>query len=333
MGPAAAGWSSIYGVLGLAWSAGAPGFPFGHEHDRYGETISVLDPVTRSGAAPVVAVLGLFGALVAGALTRVATRAAIAVAWVYAVGLTFVLPDYRPLIRVAYTPMLLIGEVGFAEMYPWPVLNQMLCIGGGLLWAGTAVVATRRRRSSCTSCGRADAAEGTDGRLAAARWGRVATYVAVGVPLIYCLTRWAWALGIPLGVSREFLRAGEADTPGIWLIGAMLGTLGAGGAVLTLGLIQRWGEIYPRWIPGLRGKTVRPRTAIVPATLVAIMVTTAGLMYVRITVLGQLPGEFRENVATVGPELFWPLWGIALGAATYAYHLRRRPACRVCGRS
>jgi hypothetical protein len=62
------------------------------------------------------------------------------------------------------------------------------------------------------------------------------------------------------------------------------------------------------------------------------MVTTAGLMYIRVTVLGQLPGGMRDNIATVGPEMLWPLWGFALGAATYAYYLRRRPACRLCDR-
>lgn len=34
------------------------------------------------------------------------------------------------------------------------------------------------------------------------------------MPLIYCLTRWAWALGIPLGVSPEFLRASPQATAG-----------------------------------------------------------------------------------------------------------------------
>jgi hypothetical protein len=33
-----------------------------------------------------------------------------------------------------------------------------------------------------------------------------------------------------------------------------------------------------------------------------------------------------------GPMLVWPLWGVSLGAATLAYHLRRRGPCRRCGR-
>jgi hypothetical protein len=42
----------------------------------------------------------------------------------------------------------------------------------------------------------------------------------------------------------------------------------------------------------------------------------------------------RTNWATVHvPELFWPVWGGALGAATLAYHLRRRGRCPHCGRA
>ncbi|MGA8117386.1 MAG: hypothetical protein WCA46_27435 [Actinocatenispora sp.] len=30
--------------------------------------------------------------------------------------------------------------------------------------------------------------------------------------------------------------------------------------------------------------------------------------------------------------MLWTVWGVALGAATFAYHLRRRGECRWCGR-
>jgi hypothetical protein len=53
------------------------------------------------------------------------------------------------------------------------------------------------------------------------------------------------------------------------------------GAFLTLGLVQRWGEVFPRWVPFLSGKRVPPAMAIVPASLVTVMVTSAGLQVVR----------------------------------------------------
>jgi hypothetical protein len=30
------------------------------------------------------------------------------------------------------------------------------------------------------------------------------------VPVVFALTRWAWALGVPLGVSEGFFREGQA---------------------------------------------------------------------------------------------------------------------------
>jgi hypothetical protein len=46
---------------------------------------------------------------------------------------------------------------------------------------------------------------------------------------------------------------------------AALATLAVGGAILTLGLIQRWGEVFPRWIPFVGGKRVPISLAVVPA--------------------------------------------------------------------
>ncbi len=39
--------------------------------------------------------------------------------------------------------------------------------------------------------------------------GRIAVYVAMVAPVFYALTRYARALGFPLGMSEEFLRRGE----------------------------------------------------------------------------------------------------------------------------
>jgi hypothetical protein len=170
----------------------------------------------------------------------------------------------------------------------------------------------------------------------AARWGRWATYFAVIIPILYAVTRWAWALGFPLGISEKFLREGQEV--GLWWAGAALATLAVGGAILTLGLVQRWGEVFPRWVPFLGGQRVPIPLAVVPASLVAVLVTTAGLMFVRLTVTGRLGailGEgvlTTENWAALAPELLWPLWGAALGAATLAYYYRRRGKCDYCGR-
>ena len=345
-GYAAAGWSVAYGLLGLYWALGGTGFPFG-ENDPDAE-LSILEGVGVEAGAPVIAGLGLFGAAVAVAMARVRGRGALRIsllvfAWGVAVSLALVIPDYRVLVAVAYAPIFLFGApfgwppASFLQVVPWPVINQFLCIGGGLLWAATAVAYGRRTREACGNCGRTDSANGWTAPRSAARWGRWAVWVAVIVPVLYAITRWAWALGIPLGISDEFLREGQKI--GLWWAGAALATIAVGGAVLTLGLVSRWGEVFPRWIPLIGGKRVPIWLAVVPASLVSVLVTTAGLMFVRLTLTGELGAILGEGVlggenwATLAPELLWPLWGAALAAATLAYYYRRRERCEHCKRS
>jgi hypothetical protein len=348
IGYVAAAWSLVYSLLGLYWTLGGAGFPFGSENDP-SAALSILGGVRAESGAPVIAALGLGGAVAAVAMARTRRRrgvlraALLGFAWVAAVTLALVIPDYRVLVAVAYTPIVLIGApfgwppgVSILDVFPWPVVNQFICITAGLLWAATAAAYGRRSRGACERCGRDDAPAGWTTPDSAARWGRWATYVAVIIPVLYAVTRWAWALGFPLGISEEFLREGQEV--GLWWAGAALATLALGGAVLTLGLVQRWGEVFPRWIPFLSGKRVPISFAVVPASLVAVLVTTAGLMFVRLMLTGRLGailGEgvlSAENWAALAPELLWPLWGGALGAATLAYYYRRRSKCEHCGR-
>jgi hypothetical protein len=217
------------------------------------------------------------------------------------------------------------------DLYHWPVVHQFILVAGGLAWAGAAITYRRRISDACARCGRTAVPRNWTTPDAAARWGRWAVGVAVVIPVLYAATRWAWALGIPLGISDEFLREGQRT--GLWIAGAALATMGIGGAILTLGLAQRWGEVFPRWIPRLAGRRVPPRLATIPASLVSVLVTTAGIMFVRITVsghFGTIVGS--QNWAALAPELLWPAWGVALGAATLAYHYRRRGRCPTCER-
>lgn len=343
----AAAWSLGYGALGLGWALGAGGFPFGVQHDPEAR-LSLLSGATADATAPIIAALGLVGAIVGLAMARrwagVWRRPLLAFAWAAATALALLIPDYRVLVLVAYAPIVLIGSLfgwppggaNLADAAPWPVVNQFLCIGGGLAWAAAAVSYGRLTRGACASCGRSESAAEWTRPEAAARWGRWAVGVAVLVPILYAVTRWAWALGMPLGITEEFLREGQAS--GLWLAGAALATLAVVGALLTLGLVQRWGEEFPGWWPIIGGRRVPPAVAVVPAAAVAVLVTAAGLMFVRLTLAGGFAFDenttftLTDNWAALAPELLWPIWGIALGAATLAYHYRRRGTCRACGR-
>jgi carboxymuconolactone decarboxylase family protein len=165
IGYVAAAWSLAYGLLGLYWALGGAGFPFGKNDP--GAALSILGSVRAGVGAPVIAALGLAGVVAAVAMARtqrgggVLRAALLGFAWVAAASLALVIPDYRVLVAVAYMPIVLIGApfgwpqgVSIFDVFPWPVVNQFVCIGGGLLWAATAVAYGRRSRGACESCGR-----------------------------------------------------------------------------------------------------------------------------------------------------------------------------------
>lgn len=340
----AATWTLLYAGLAVYWALGGAGFPFGAEADAAAH-LSVLGPARPEVAAPILAVtcfvaMAVALAMVHGGGDRAARLGMLVFGWSLALGLAVIVPDFRVLVLVAYAPILLIGapfgwppDARFFEAVPWPVLNQGVCMAGGLLWAAATLAWQRRTRGACVHCGRSNG--GGWSKEDAVRRGRRAVIVAVVIPLVYAATRWAWALGFPLGITDAFYQEGRAV--GLWRMGAALATLAVAGAVLTLGLIRPWGEVFPRWLPVIRGRRVPRPLVIVPAALVALIVTSAGLMFVRMTLLGTFRlGEHRvtldENFGALAPELLWPLWGGALGVAALAYRYRTRGRCGVCGR-
>ncbi len=164
-------------------------------------------------------------------------------------------------------------------------------------------------------------------------------YLSMVAPVFYAFTRYAWALGFPLLMSQEELRRGQES--GMWISGLFLATFGLVGVVLTLGLVQRWGEVFPRWMIGLAGRRVPIALAVVPASFVSVLLIVGG------TVVWSQLGEMAARLAArgttgmgmidvlifgVGGVLLFPVWGVALAVAALGYYYRRRSACAVCGR-
>lgn len=342
----AAAFSLGYGLLGAFWTAGGIGYPFGPEYDP-SPHLSILGDAPRTIVAPAIAFLGVVGFGVALAMRQArhagfTTNALAGFGAATAIGLAILIPDYRILVVIAYLPILiltapfgLLPETDLLAVLTWPVINQLICIAGGGLWAAATLAFWRRTHGACEACGRTDAPDGWASRQHAASWGRVATGIAVAVPIVYAATRWTWALGFSFGIDDTFYRSGQEV--GLWTAGALLGTLAVIGALITLGLVQRWGEAVPEWMPLLGGRRVPIMLAVIPAILVAAIVTSAGLMFWRLLFSGgfELGGfiiTFENSWAAVLPELIWPIWGVALAGAALAYYLRRRGPCRVCGR-
>ena len=338
----AALWSLAYLGLGTAWLLGAGGNPADPAVDDAPAGVSLLTALGPQGGAALLAALGGLGVALSLVLARSRSgcgRGRGRLLTVLAGGLGLVLavgiPDYRLLAAIAYTPILLVLRLtgdgaDDVQVWPWPVVNLALLSVGGLAWLATAAVQRRRTAGTCSGCGRGNRRSSWTTPEAAARWGRWATAVAVLVPLGYATTRFAWALGIPLGVDQQFLDDMGANV----YAGAGLAALAVGGAVLTLGLVQRWGEVFPRWMIGLRGRRVPIALAVVPAAAVSVVVGSAGLMFVRFVATGSFADTFpggSDDIAVWLPELFWPVWAAALALAAYAYRLRRTPVCGACG--
>lgn len=336
---AAAVWALGYGALGLYWSLGGGGFPFGRGNDPESD-ISILAKASAESTAPVIAVLGLVGVVVALVMARAvgtgAARTALAAfAWATSVALAVVITDLRLLMlvtRVVVTPVFVFtgvpGGGSVADFYTWARINLVILVAGGLLWGLSALAYQRRTRRACANCGRDDrpSAQWTKPRDVL-RWGRWAVYVAVAVPAVYALSRIAMALGSPVGVPQEFYD--EMEGSGVVIGELFMAAMALGGAVLTVGLIRRWGEVFPRWIRFAAGKRVPPMLAVIPAAIVSVFITAAGVGEVRSWLVD---GIDMRDWGITGPGMLWPLWGPALAAATYAYYLRRRTTCRYCGR-
>ena len=200
-GYATALWSLTYGALGVYWALGGTGYPFAKVTDDRA-TASVLEGTPVHVVAPVMAAVGLGGAVLAIVMTRRQHphgRVLQAIAAVLAVGLTLVVPDYTLIAMIALAPALVVfaftgvpgAQDGVGDILYWHRVNLVIVFAGGLLWAATAIAYHRRSRDACVSCGRSDRpAPAWTTPPRALSWGRIAVAVAVVANLPYEFTGW-----------------------------------------------------------------------------------------------------------------------------------------------
>jgi hypothetical protein len=348
---AAVAWSLIYAALGVFWAVSGRGFPYNSTtmSDGMGP---LLGRFGLGIAWTVVVMAGIPAASLGAAMLRgvrgKALRPLIITAGALFTGVFLVLmTGLNLLVMLGYIPYTIRGlltgdEIGkryLQILTQWPVIHQLLCLVGGFLWLAATVCYSRLSGGACLYCGRRDGTQGWRWLDKAARWSRIAVYVAMVAPILYAFTRYAWALGFPLGMSEEYLRQGQQR--GMWTSGLFLATFGLIGAALMLGLVQHWGEVFPRWIIGLAGRRVPIALAVVPASLVSVLLVVGGIgiwsglngMAANLAAAGAHGLELITGIIfQIGPTLLFPVWGLALAVATLGYYFRRRGPCRVCGR-
>ncbi|MDV3220124.1 hypothetical protein [Intrasporangium sp.] len=348
----AGAWSIVTLALGLLWTASDRGYPW-----REGG-IGLLSRQDRPVAASVLVALSAL-AIVALAAARATPgtdeqrpRWPDRLLLGLGIVVTVFVADAGGLALLGYLPMILgslvLGSATDLQLSAvWSAAVSLSHTVGGIALLVTAAARRRVAGQACTECGRLPAppvaararrAAGTprvtgssrpDPEDALQRWGVRAVVVAAIVPLVYAATRIAWFVGVPLGVSPEMLEGmGDLRWSGLGLAGGA-----TVGAVLTTGLVSRWGEVFPSWVPWLGGRPVPIGLAVGPAVVVAAAVTSAGVSFVVVVAsgdTGQLPATGADWGAWL-PTVLWPLWGVALFIAAMAYRARRRPACAGCG--
>ena len=157
------------------------------------------------------------------------------------------------------------------------------------------------------------------------RWADRLAHVIPLLALPSALWRLAVALGFSLGRLND---SGEVSTsigwPAVYLVAVTLLTEGL--ALTAFGLVRPWGEVAPAWLPFIGGRPVRPRAAIVPATLgsVALMlIWTVGFWHVWTGAQAHQMASPFWAVVFAGCYAPLNLWGPALLALTWAYRRRR----------
>ncbi|MGC4880607.1 hypothetical protein ACLQ26_30560 [Micromonospora sp. DT43] len=191
------------------------------------------------------------------------------------------------------------------------LVARLALVAGGVLFAGLA---------NASGPGRAPVAAGY---RPVPLWARRWAYAAVALPVVgWAVPHGLWALGVPFGIpERELddIRRGLSTWTGvaITLVPPLAG-------LLVLGLVQRWGQQFPGWVPGLRGRPVPRLLALIPAGAVALTLVTYGVLSAGIVlgrlVTGELPwSDVVREWAVAATLLVFLGWGIALGVATTGY--------------
>ncbi|WP_232662451.1 hypothetical protein [Pseudonocardia sp. TRM90224] len=350
--PALAGlWSLLTVALGLWWLVQPSAYPFEYVPGQFGAVLDVLEPATAGLICVGAGLLGL-ATLVLVPL-RVLT---VGVAAVFAIWFGLVVPGVAPLTMVGYMmamfgPVVLFAVV-LAGAWRWrggPALVGAFVLVGVVAWVTGLADATVLARYAGVITGSLQKfvspavltffllggllwgvlgakaiLAGRPGRAApawtrpesAARWGKVAAVVAAVCALPYGVHRITWLTPWPIGMDPADLAA----NPEMRLHGLLLGLSALAGALLTMGLVSRWGEVWPRWVPGVRGRPVPPAAAVVPGGLVAALFTVAAI---------PLTAQMFTDGGFWGVLVFpFPIWGPALAIAVLGYALRRRGSAK-----
>ncbi|WP_244305096.1 hypothetical protein [Kitasatospora cheerisanensis] len=335
MAAAAAGWAVLYAGVEVGWAVTGTAVQW-KEHSSYAPGVQLF----LAGLALLAGGASLASGRTLGRPGRVGVSVVLAVALpVFVVGMNG-LPIY-------FVTLATLSGVESATGLAQVLLNT----AGAALLLLVGLAYRRRLRGRCPRCGHPHDGPG-DGPLAhpsasrAARRTRLASYLSLCGLLPWAGAKTVWTLGgNALGVSGEaWQRSTDAVASGpakavasagidVTVLAAMLGVF------LLLGLLYRWGQVFPRWTLFLAGRRVPRLLPLVPAWLTGIPLTMYGaalLVLAPLLALGVLPAIDPSPPFTSSAGVTWFVafgglafagLGIALLLAATSYASRTRPAC------
>ena len=222
-----------------------------------------------------------------------------------------------------------------------PNVPASLAGGSGFTPGSDERAAVARHREGMTTATKIPAAWAAAHAPAAGvpRWARVA---ACAVPFTV-LPSSAWRIAActfhaPIVRGDVVSDVTSSGVPGVplWLYVILLSIVSELLAFTAVGLVSTWGEVFPRWVPGLRGRRVPALGAVVPAALGAAVLTllwtwmavsmSLGLRLDGRPQAATAPVSFGDWKGLVAVAAYAPLllWGPLLGAVTISYWRRRR---------
>ncbi|GGV30002.1 hypothetical protein [Streptomyces spectabilis] len=332
---AAALWAVTSAAVQAAWAVSGTGVPLAGE--RYYPPAALL----------ATAVAGILAAGVSLASTRALTRRGRTVVGVSLVvlipALGWTVPGVPPTFVTLASGSGVDSVTGLVQL--------LLTTGSTVLLTAVAVAYRRRLKGRCPRCGQAHAGP-NDGPLAhpapssAPRRTRATAYALLCGLLPWAGVKTVWLCGgDAIGVRAEaWRREVETESSGapralasvgidVTVLAALLGVF------LLLGLLHRWGQVFPRWAPFLSGRRVPRLLPLAPAWLTGAGLACYGTLLTlgaALMAAGVLPSPEPEGVFTTASGLTWMVafgglafaglgWALLIGARSYA--ARTGPRC------